>query len=420
MKRLLAVLALFLVAFLVRAGAIAATGAEDIGFGDARDYLATAKTVCTEGDYPTRGNLPFFRAPGLPLFLATATGCDPSRIARAKLAIALADALLAPLLYVLGVAVTGSPAVGSLAAIAGALHPGLVYQTTDIRSEPLFTVMLTASLAAFALARRQTRAPLLLVAGATAAMAALVRPVGLIAIAFLAVAALCDRAPLRRRLAGAALVVAGAAAALAPWTALMAQKHGELILVNDAGGYNLWRGSHPALAAAVRAETPEAYRARSVEFETVITPQVAASVESVARTPMERSREWRRRALRIVRAEPSFVARYTVWKAVDFWRPGLNRFEYPRAVAWGSAAFNLALYALAAGGLLTLRTRNRTAAALLLAWILTFWLAHVPFQVVTRFRTASLEPVLLVLAATAIAGALQRRRAAEAALEPET
>ncbi len=417
MNRSLILLAIFLLAFLARAAAILATGPDAIGFGDARDYLAAATTICAEGDYPSRGNLPFFRAPGLPFFLVTATGCDTARVGRAKIAIALADALFAPLLYVLAVGLTGSPAVGFLAAIAGALHPGLIYQTTDIRSEPLFTVMLTASLGAFALARRQSRALLLFVAGATAAMAALVRPVGLVAIAFFAVAALFERGEPRKRAAAAALVLAGAAVALAPWSAFMAQKHGELILVNDAAGYNLWRGSHPALGAALSADTAAAYRARSIEFETEISPRIAAQVEAVARTPMERSREWRRRAVGIMKAEPLRVAGYTLWKAFDFWQPGLNRFEYPRAVVVGSAAFNIVLYALAIAGMVVLWNRSRASAVLLVAWILTFWAAHVPFQVVSRFRTASLEPVLLVLAALAIDRALQRRRAAGAALE---
>jgi hypothetical protein len=70
---------------------------------------------------------------------------------------------------------------------------------------------------------------------------------------------------------------------------------------------------------------------------------------------------------------------------------------------WGSAAFNLALYALAASGFFALWRSRRDAAILLLAWIATFWLAHVPFQVVSRFRTASLEPVLILLAAFALA-----------------
>ncbi|HEU5161827.1 MAG TPA: hypothetical protein VFV54_01660, partial [Thermoanaerobaculia bacterium] len=146
MRRPALLLALVLIALLLRAAAILATDRGAVGFGDAHDYLAAARTICAENDYPSRGNLPFFRAPGLPSFLASVTGCNPDRLVRAKLAIALADSLLPLLLFVLGVALTGNPLVGFLAAIAAALHPGLIYQTTDIRSEPLFTVLLTAAL----------------------------------------------------------------------------------------------------------------------------------------------------------------------------------------------------------------------------------------------------------------------------------
>lgn len=412
MRRPTILATIFTVAFLARAVAILVTGGGEIGFGDAPDYLAAARTICTEGDYPSRGNLPFFRAPGLPSFLAIATGCRPERVLRAKLAIALVDSLLPLLVFSLALALTGRPSVALLAALAAAFHPGLIYQTTDIRSEPLFTVMLTASLASFVLARRAARDPLFFAAGAAAAMAALIRPVGLVAIAFFAAASLARRLPFRRRLAAALLVAAGAAAALAPWTAFMARKHGELILVNDAGGYNLWRGSHPALYRALTTESRAEYRARSLEFELEISPREAASIESAARTPMKRSAEWRRRAIGIARSDPGLFARYTVWKAADFWQPSLNRFEYPPKVVWGSAAFNVALYALALGGIALLWRSDRSTSLLLVAWIATFWLAHVPFQVVSRFRTASLEPVLLLLAAIAVDAFLKKRRAA--------
>jgi hypothetical protein len=249
-------------------------------------------------------------------------------------------------------------------------------------------------------------------------MAALARPVGLAAIAFFVVAILvggvganpdasrAGRAP--RRAGAAALVLAGALLALAPWSGFMAAKHGELIVVNDAGGYNLWRGTHPGLRDALTASTADAYRERARAFELEISPREAAAVDAAASTPMARSRAWRARAVAIMRRDPGGFARYTLWKAADFWQPSLNRFEYPRRVVWGSAAFTLVLYALALGGIAVLWRRRRDSAVLLLAWIVTFWLAHVPFQVVSRFRTASLEPVLLVLAATAVAAWARR------------
>ena len=83
---------LFILALAVRIIAIEATGAGQIRFGDAGDYIETARSICEKQVYPERGNLPFFRPPGLPFFIAGVTACDPSRIRLMKYALAAVDA----------------------------------------------------------------------------------------------------------------------------------------------------------------------------------------------------------------------------------------------------------------------------------------------------------------------------------------
>ncbi|MFP5246486.1 MAG: hypothetical protein ACLGH0_07300, partial [Thermoanaerobaculia bacterium] len=90
--------ALFTLALVVRLVAVEATGATKIVFGDGPDYVAAARSVCSEHVYPERGNLPFFRAPGLPFFIAGVTACEPSRTRAIKYALAICDAVTAVLI----------------------------------------------------------------------------------------------------------------------------------------------------------------------------------------------------------------------------------------------------------------------------------------------------------------------------------
>src|SRR5258707_11433922 len=79
---------LFLLALTIRLAAIFATGPGTIRFGDGIDYIDTAKALCATGSYPAKGSLPFFRAPGLPFFIAAVTACHPSAVVAIKIGLA--------------------------------------------------------------------------------------------------------------------------------------------------------------------------------------------------------------------------------------------------------------------------------------------------------------------------------------------
>src|SRR5262245_21461889 len=68
-------LGLLSAALLVRLVAIYSYGPSKIGFEDTPDYLSAASTLCTSGSYPEGSSMPFFRAPGLPFFIAAVTFC---------------------------------------------------------------------------------------------------------------------------------------------------------------------------------------------------------------------------------------------------------------------------------------------------------------------------------------------------------
>ncbi len=404
-------LAVFALALVVRLAAVAWAGPNEVTFGDARDYLDTARQLCEQGSYPERGNLPYFRAPGLPFFIAGVTLLQPDRVAVVKVTLAVTDSLLVLVVYSLALVITRDRTAALLAALGIALHPMMVAQVTDIRSEPLFTLLLTTAVLLLFVARQRERVVLPLVgAGVALALATLTRPVGLVAIPFLVATWLLQRSAPRRVVRGALALAGGCALTMAPWVLLMAHRYGELILVNDAGGCALWRGSHPELFRALTCGDPEQYWREIQHFEEVTVPQAAAVVEREASTPMQRSRAWTRLAVVQALADPRSFLRITLWKAVNLWRPWLHPLEYGRLTILASALFLVPLFVLGAVGLWRLRTADGWAFRFVLGWLVLAWLAHIPFHAMIRYRMPFTDPLLMVLAATVVVDLARRVR----------
>jgi 4-amino-4-deoxy-L-arabinose transferase-like glycosyltransferase len=311
----------------------------------------------------------------------------------------------------------GSPAVATVAAVLAAVNPFFVLGVTDVRTEPLFMFLLTLAIWGLLGAVRSGRASSALLAGAAFALASLTRPAGLAALV-LGLAALVLRPGIgRRRLAPALAFVTGAGVFLAPWIVRNAIRYHELIVVNDAAGYSFWRGSHPEMYRIARIEDPLEYRRAAAAFEGGVTPTVAAAILAHARSPNERSRAWFAEGLQNICGNPGDSASFAARRAWDYWRPWLNSQEHGRTAVLGSAAFNLSLFSLAAVGFGRFRPRNEFVFAWIAVYFVAMWLAHIPHQVVMRFRIPFTDPLLVVFAASAIvslaaagAGADQRRR----------
>jgi len=372
MKR--AALALAALAFLIRIAAIAATGFDRVEFGDARDYIDTAASLCESGTYPSQGNLPFFRAPGLPFFIALSTACHPRNIALIKLALALVDSLTVALMVLLSFSAFRSMRAAILAGLAAALYPLFIVSITDVRSEPLFMFFMTLSL--FGLATRRGA-----VSGAALALAALARPVALIFVPLFAI-------PRTRR---AAFLIAFFLV-LAPWALRNYARYGEFILVNDAGGYSLWRGTHPEIARIYSIRDRDEFRRASIEFEQRFTAPMMQRINASTSSPRARSAAWRNAALRNVNANRPLEFRFALKKAWLYWRPWLNPQEYSSYIVLSSAVFIIALYALGFAGI------PRSMLVWVLSYFLLGWLAHIPHQVVMRFRYPLTDPLLLIAA----------------------
>lgn len=344
------------------------------------------------------GNLAFFRAPGYPLFVTLVTACHPDRILLVKVCNALVDSLTVVLIWVLAGQMIPSAAGQLLASAVAAFHPIFAVQTADARSESLFMFLFTGALVALFAARR-ARPRCLLLAGALLGLAALTRPAALVAIPFFAVAWVIGSPSGQRRaaVASAVLLVAAAAAVVGPWSVYISERHHELILVNDAGGYNLWRGTHPDLISALSSPDRRTYQDRSQRFELVTSPSEAVAVSREADSPMGRSRAWRLRARERLASDPmSFVAALggNLWR---LWRPWLNPLGYPNAIVLASAAYLLPILFLGTLGLSGLRSAQPWLFGFVTCWFLVVSLSHIPFQAVMRFRMPFTDPILIAL-----------------------
>lgn len=373
---------LFIAALVIRIAAIEATGPTEIKFGDAHDYVATAQSICSQQVYPERGNLPFFRPPGLPFFIAGATLCESSRIRWIKYALAATDAATVVVIFELG-ATLFSGLAGLLAGIAAAFYPFFIFSTTDVRSEPLFMFLLT--LALLLLVRGNAAG-----AGVATALAALTRPTALLCLPLFALFA--------GRKKAAPLLIAGALT-LAPWMARNYLRFGEVIVVNDAASYSVWHAQHPETRRIYATKDREEFKRLEHEFETKTIHAVAADVAARAGSPNARDREWRRMAIADFQREPAESLRFMAQKAWYYWRPWLNPIEHGRNAVVASAIILIGLYVLAFIGVI--RHRLRWA---VLTYFVVLWLAHVPHQVVMRYRIPFTDPLLLVFAAYTICG----------------
>ncbi len=394
----------FALALALRLAAIWLTDPSRTAFGDAQDYLLHAERLCADGAYPERGNNYFFRAPGLPVFIAAVTACRPGAVAAVKVGLAAVDALTAAVITLLAALVWGRRRVAVTAGALAAVHPVFLLQVCDVRSEPLFMCFLTVGLALSLRAAARGRPACGLLAGLACGLAALTRPAGLLAAPLLAAALLArSRATSRVRLQTAAALVLGAVLCIAPWSARNAWRYGELLPVNDAFGINLWRGATPSLRAVLRADGPRRQQAQRT-FERAVA-DTARQVDARATTPGARSREWRRLGMAEIRKDPVDYLAFALRRLVGYWRPWLDpRFHRPAAVA-ASAAVLIPLLAAALAGLGRLRSHDPWIFAAVLAFLILGWLAHVPFQTVMRFRVPFTDPVLLALAARPAAAA---------------
>jgi hypothetical protein len=235
-------------------------------------------------------------------------------------------------------------------------------------------------------------------------LAALARPAALVCIPLFAVAPwMTGRLSSRRRLFAAAAIVLLAALTLTPWTLRNAQRFHEWIVVNDAGGYNFWRGATPEIAAIARIHDQAEYHRATERFEVSVSRPAAREIDKLHATPGARSAAWTQRGLALIRRDPATYLHSTLRKAFDYWRPWLNPQEYGPGTVAASALLIGGLFVLAALGLRQFATGDRGIVRWIVLYLVVVWLVHVPYQVVMRFRIPFTDPLLIAFAALPLA-----------------
>ncbi len=393
-------LSILFVGFALRIAAIWQIGFQHIEFGDASDYVEMARCLCETGDYPEKGNLPFFRAPGLPFFIAATTLCATRAVGMVKIALALIDCLTIAVVYAFAVLLWNQRTMTLSASLIAAVYPIFVVQITDLRTEPLFMFFLTSSLFLFVKGMSEEGWSSLFISGLSLGLASLTRPVALILIGFFILAIFCVQVTLpRRRYIRMAAFALGSMLTLLPWVAFNYNKYGEIILVNDAAGYAFWRETNPEVYALCQVKDRAQFAWAARQFESSTSPRFAAEVAAKSKTPLGRSKQWYALGMRNIRRSPHDYGRHLLHKAVTYWRPWLNPQVHSTETVLLSGILFSTVYMLAAVGLFVLSHQNRSRAMLFIGYFLLPWIAQVPFQVVLRFRVPFTDPLMVILAA---------------------
>jgi 4-amino-4-deoxy-L-arabinose transferase-like glycosyltransferase len=385
---------LFLLALAARLVAIAHFGFSTVSFGDAPAYLSAARELVRTGSYPRATEPFYFRAPGYPFFLVAATLGHPERIAAAKVANAILGSASVLLLAALSARLFRRRALAVATGAAAALHPGFLFLSADVQSEPLFLLLLLGAGFLLLAAVDRPSSNLAVAAGLALALAALTRPSAL-ALLPLAAAPLFDRRyPLRARGHLAASALLGFFFALAPWTLRNARVYHEFLPINDAGGSAFYQGNSDWMLRFYELQTPDQYKRWSQAMFADLERQTRAIDASSGGSPAAKSRYFVRKTFEERRGDPAGWARLLLRKAWDWLRPYPNPLFWPAGVVWAIGALYAVITLLAFVGL---AVAPRPGVRLfVLAYLALTLASHVALIVVWRYRVPYWDPILVL------------------------
>jgi len=212
-----------------------------------------------------------WRGPAYPAFLAAIYRLfgEHNEIA-VLLAQSALDSMTAVLILYIGTRLFDET-VGGVSAILYALHPLSAYYTLRFMSEPLFTLIFTASIAAWVSAMHTRRPAIFVVVGALVAGAALVKPVALgLLPCLVATACLLLRKEPMRALSVSLAMSSACILVLAPWAMRNYQLTGQLVAVATGGGYALWLGNQTVSEGREDWEVDVVTRERLHELRTAV------------------------------------------------------------------------------------------------------------------------------------------------------
>ena len=208
---------------------------------DSNEYLGLAHNLVSHQAFSLEASAPYVpsirRSPAYPFLLAA---LERTGLSAPVWIIALQSALDAAVTVI--VLLLGQLVLPLRWALAGAVfyaaHPGAIYTTTTILSEPLFTFLLSVAMATLIFGLRSSRAVMTIAAGVALGAAILCRPVVLpLPFVILAFFLFRRRATYRRRVF---LFIAATLVTVAPWSIRTSAVSGHLVLVQGHSAVNFW------------------------------------------------------------------------------------------------------------------------------------------------------------------------------------
>ncbi len=409
---------ILLLALAVRLAVLTATGWEAPSSGDAEAYMRTAELVLATQVYPDNAEpMPFFRAPGYPVFLLLSTLGHPRAVAADRAWNALLGTVSVLLLARLAGRLSGSRRVERYAGLLAAVHPAFAFLALGVQSETLtiFFLLLFAGQLLDAVDRGSARDAL--GAGVFLGLAAMTRPSCLALVPLLA-APLFGGGASSSRWRGSVAAALGLAFALGPWTVRNVARFGAFLPVNDQFGFIFWLGNTQINEDYYRSHTREAYDAFTRTFVAEVGSGRVRQIAAENPNPADRSRAFVRDASEWIRGHPGEWANLMGEKVLDWLRPWASPLRWPAPVVAGTAALYLALAFLAAVGLVHERRAGVRMTALAILFL--SMAAHVATLVVWRYRMVFWDPVLVVwgsAGAAALLGVRDGKEGATAATE---
>jgi 4-amino-4-deoxy-L-arabinose transferase-like glycosyltransferase len=208
---------------------------------DSNEYLTLAHNLVAHHAFSLETSAPYVpsirRSPAYPFLLAVLEWIGLSAPVWIIALQAALDAAVTVIVLLLGQLVL--PLRWALAGAAFyAVHPGAIYTTTTMLSEPLFTFLLSVAMALLILGLKSSRVLVTIVAGVAMGAAILCRPV-VLPLPFVIFALLF----FRRRDAyrgNVILFIAATVVTVAPWSIRTSAVSGHLVLVQAHSAVNYW------------------------------------------------------------------------------------------------------------------------------------------------------------------------------------
>ena len=292
---------------------------------------------------------------------------------------------------------------GIVAALLEAIYPINIYYEAELLLDPLFTLLLLASLHRLLIWRTVPTRNNLLFTAILLGLAAITRPTALVPAALLVAWMLVMRTDLRTRLHNAAIVLGGLAIVIMPISVRNLVVAGDPVLIASQGGINLFLGNNDD-ADGVSAAMPEPYgniwRIRDITY-------LAEKAEGRALKPSEISGYWQRQAQSWIFSHPVTAARLyakKIWLSLGNREISNNRnidaffggIPYLKYFPFGFAfLLGLAVIGVIIGWRLYPEIR------IIAAVIATLLIVNAAFFVTSRFRLPII-PLLILLGSVAI------------------